>query len=129
LAASADGLTHSFVLRADAVFASGQPVTAAAAAFCVNPDNGDGAALRTVAWRNHWSDPALSARAAANARETDAVRRLDEYCAPQRDSRARDPFVLLLQQVEVAAVRSEVAGFTLGGLADRTAYSKVARPG
>ena len=100
-----------------------------AQAFCVNPDNGDAAAMRTVAWRNHWQDVALGARAAANARETDTAKRLDEYRSLQRDSRERDPFVLLLQQVEVAATRGEVTGFVLGGLANVTAYAAVTKAG
>ena len=100
-----------------------------AQAFCVNPDNGDAAAMRTVAWRNHWQDAALSARAAANAREADTAKRLDEYRSLQRESRERDPFVLLLQQVEVAATRGEVAGFVLGGLANVTAYAAVTKAG
>ena len=100
-----------------------------AQAFCINPDNGDAATMRTVAWRNNWQDAALSARASANAREPDAAKRLDEYRRLQRDSQQRDPFVLLLQQVEVAAVRNEVAGFALGGIANRTAYATVSKAG
>ena len=96
-----------------------------AQSFCVNPDNGDAASLRTVAWRNHWQDAGLSSRAAANARETDTARRLEEYRALQRDARSTDPFVILLQQVEVAATRVAVSGFALGGLAYRTAYAPV----
>jgi len=100
-----------------------------AQAFCVNPDNTDAAAMRTVAWRNNWQDAALSGRAMANAQEADAAGRLEEYRSLQRDSRERDPFVLLLQQVEVAATRSEVGGFVLGGLAGRTAFATVTKAG
>ncbi len=100
-----------------------------AQAFCVNPDNSDNPAIRTVAWRNNWRDPGLSARAVANARQTDTARRLDEYRSLQRDSRERDPFVLLLQQVEVAATRDTISGFVLGGLANRTAYAAVTKAG
>ena len=100
-----------------------------AQAFCVNPDNTDAAAMRTVAWRNNWQDAALGSRAVANAQEADAAKRLDEYRSLQRDSRERDPFVLLLQQVEVAATRSEVGGFVLGGLAGRTAFATVTKAG
>ncbi len=77
----------------------------------------------------HSAAATLSAPAVANAREPDAAKRLDEYRRLQRDSQQRDPFVLLLQQVEVAAVRNEVAGFALGGIANRTAYAEVSKAG
>ena len=98
-----------------------------AQAFCVNPDNSDTAVLRTVAWRNNWRDPDLSDRAAANARETDTPKRLAEYRRLQQDAQARDPFVMLLQQVEVAVTRPGVSGFNLGGLAGRTAFATVSK--
>ena len=98
-----------------------------AQAFCVNPDNADDAKLRTVAWRNNWRDAALSTAAAANAREGDAAKRLDEYRRLQRDAQQSDPFVILLQQVEVAVTRPGVAGFHLAGLAGRTDYAAVTK--
>ena len=98
-----------------------------AQAFCVNPDNTDAATLRTVAWRNNWRDVGLSTRAVAAAKELDTAKRLDEYRALQRDAQAMDPFVLLLQQVEVAATRASVSGFALGGIAYRTAYAPVVK--
>lgn len=98
-----------------------------AQAFCVNPDNADDAKMRTVAWRNNWRDAALSAAAAANAREGDTAKRLDEYRRLQRDAQQSDPFVILLQQVEVAVTRPDVAGFHLAGLAGRTDYAAVTK--
>ncbi len=98
-----------------------------AQAFCVNPENGDTSTLRTVAWRNNWRDVGLGERATANVREADTQRRLEEYRRLQRDGQGRDPFVILLQQVEVAVARPGVAGFRLGGLAGRTAYATVTK--
>jgi len=98
-----------------------------AQAFCVNPDNADDAKLRTVAWRNNWRDAALSTAAAVNAREGDAAKRLDEYRRLQRDAQQSDPFVILLQQVEVAVTRPGVTGFHLAGLAGRTDYAAVTK--
>ncbi len=98
-----------------------------AQAFCVNPDNTDAATLRTVAWRNNWRDAGLSDRAIAAAKALDTAKRLDEYRALQRDAQAIDPFVLLFQQVEVAATRAAVSGFALGGIAYRTAYGPVVK--
>ncbi len=98
-----------------------------AQAFCVNPDNADDAKLRTVAWRNNWRDAALSTAAAANARESDAAKRLDEYRRLQRDAQQSDPFVILLQQVEVAVTRPGITSFHLAGLAGRTDYAAVTK--
>ena len=82
---------------------------------------------RTIAWRNTWRDEALSARAAANAREADTAKRLDGHRRLQRDAQRPDPFVVMLRQVEAAVTRPGVAGFRLGGLAARTDYAAVTK--
>lgn len=97
-----------------------------AQAFCVNPDNADGAAVRTLAWRNSWQDAAISGRADANLHEPDTEKRLAEYGRLQRESLERSPFVILFQQVETAAARHGVR-FALGGVADRTDYAAIAK--
>ncbi len=96
-----------------------------AQAFLVNPDDGDDSPLKTVAWRNHWRDPALSEAAQANTREVDTARRLDTYRRLQREFRERSPLPILLQQQEVAVTRREVENFRLGGIAYRTLFAPV----
>ncbi|MCQ4162131.1 ABC transporter substrate-binding protein [Roseomonas sp. GC11] len=96
-----------------------------AQAFAANPDDGDNASLRTVAWRNHFHDPALSQAVQDAARETDTAKRLAAYAAIQHRLRETSPFPILLQQQEVAVVRRGVEGFALGGPAYRTLYSGV----
>jgi len=93
--------------------------------FCMNPDNGDDARNRTLAWRSDWQDQDLNDRAAANVREQDADKRIREYERLQRDHQERSPFAIMLQQIEVAALRKNVSGFEIGPLSDRTVYAEI----
>ena len=93
--------------------------------FCMNPDNGDDATNRTVAWRSCWQDKDLTERAAANVKELDADKRVREYERMQRDHQERSPFAIMLQQVEVAAMRKGVTGFEIGPLSDRSVYARI----
>ena len=49
------------------------------------------------------------------------------YERMQRDHQERSPFVLLGQQVEVAAMRKSVSGLELALLADRSRYTAVTK--
>ena len=93
--------------------------------FCMNPDNGDDARNRTVAWRSSWQDKDLTERAQANVREQDAQQRVREYERMQRDHQERSAFAIMLQQVEVAATRRGVSGFEIGPLSDRTVFEHI----
>lgn len=93
--------------------------------FCMNPDNGDDAKNRTVAWRSAWQDKDLTERAGANVKQADADKRIAEYQQMQRDHQQRSAFAFLLQQIEVAAVRKAVTGFEIGPLSDRTVYKDI----
>ena len=93
--------------------------------FCMNPDNSDTATNRTVAWRSSWQDKDLTDRAIANVKELDATKRVKEYERMQLDHQERSPFAILLQQVEVAMMRSGVSGFEIGPLSDRSVYARI----
>ena len=93
--------------------------------FCMNPDNGDDARDRTVAWRSCWQDKDLTDRAAANVKELDADKRIREYERMQRDHQERSPFAIMLQQVEVAAMRKGVSGLEIGPLSDNVHYAGI----
>jgi len=95
--------------------------------FCMNPDNGDDAKNRTVAWRSSWQDKDLTDRAAANVKELDADKRVREYERMQRDHQERSPFAIMLQQVEIAAMRKGVSGFEIGPLSDRSVYARITK--
>lgn len=98
-----------------------------AEAFSMNPDNGDNARNRTLAWRASWEIPELTARTAAAVRETDTERRVLAYEALQREHQQVAPFVILLQEIEVAATRANVSGFEMGPMSDRTSYARAAK--
>ena len=85
-----------------------------AEAFILNPDNGDGSPLKTPAWRNSWSDPALARQVEAAKSERDETRRAALYRAIQREHQRVAPFVFLYETVEVAAHRADVDGFAIG---------------
>ena len=90
--------------------------------FSINTDNSDEARNRTVAWRAGWLIPEFSARAEAARQETDTAKRSEAYMSLQRDHQNQSPFVILLQQVEVAVSRAAVKGFELGPMNDRIVY-------
>ena len=95
--------------------------------FCMNPDNSDDARNRTVAWRSSWQDKDLTDRAAANVKELDATKRVREYERLQLDHQERSPFAIILQQVEVAAMRKGTTGFEIGPLSDRSVYARISK--
>ena len=95
--------------------------------FNENTDNSDAQKNRTLAWRSNWKDDDLTARAIEAQKEPDAKRRIAMYERMQRDHQERSPFVLLGQQVEVAAMRKSVSGLELALLPDRSMYTDVTK--
>lgn len=93
--------------------------------FCENLDNGDDARDRTLAWRSSWQNKELTQRSAAAVREQDADKRVREYERLQRDLQETGPFAILLQQVEIAALRKNVSGMEIGPLSDSTSYAEL----
>ncbi len=98
-----------------------------AQAFVIDSDKGNDAALKTLAWRNSWQDPALARRVEAASQETDIARRAALYRAIERDHQREAPFVIMFQGVAVAAHRRDVSGFVLGSSADRTRYAGIVK--
>ena len=95
--------------------------------FASNPDNGDEAASKTLAWRNAWETPELGGQVDAAILEQDTAKRAALYEAMQKTVMETSPFVTMFQQTEVAAVRANVKDFVLGPSFDNnlvTATSK-----
>ncbi len=88
--------------------------------FARNPDNADNAKSKPLAWRNSWAIPELTQKADAAVLERDAAKRKAMYEEMQADFRKNSPFVMLYQQTEVAALRSNVEGLKLGPTSDST---------
>lgn len=95
--------------------------------FARNPDNGDGAKTKPLAWRNAWNIPELTRQSDAAASERDGAKRAKMYQAIEAEFRRTSPFVMLYQQTEVAAVRANVEGLRLGPTADSTYLFLVAK--
>lgn len=82
--------------------------------FASNPDNGDGAAAKPLAWRNAWEIPEETAETKAAMLEPDATKRAAMYEELQRDGQANSPFVIMFQEIERIARRANVEGFVIG---------------
>ncbi len=95
--------------------------------FARNPDNSDAAKSKPLAWRNAWDIPDLTKQADAAVLERDATKRKAMYEKMQADFRKDSPFVMLYQQIETAAYRSNVAGLKIGPTSDSTYMFKVSK--
>ena len=97
------------------------------ATFVQNPDNADDAKTKPLAWRNAWTTPELTKKADAAVLERDAGKRKAMYEEMQADFRKNSPFIMLYQQLEVAALRAEVNGLKIGPTSDATYMFRVSK--
>ena len=97
------------------------------ATFVQNPDNADDAKTKPLAWRNAWATPELTKKADAAVLERDAGKRKAMYEEMQADFRKNSPFIMLYQQLEVAALRAEVNGLKIGPTSDATYMFRVSK--
>jgi peptide/nickel transport system substrate-binding protein len=88
--------------------------------FARNPDNSDDAKSKPLAWRNAWNIPDLTKKADAAVLERDAAKRKAMYEEMQAEFRRTSPFIMLFQQIEVAALRSDVQNLRIGPTSDAT---------
>ena len=95
--------------------------------FAMNPDNSDGAATKTLAWRNSWNIPEMTQRAEAAVVERDGEKRAAMYEALERDHQKNSPFVIMFQQIEVSANRKSAEGFILGPSFDTNLYAGIVK--
>jgi peptide/nickel transport system substrate-binding protein len=83
-------------------------------AFAANPDNSDGASAKPLAWRNAWDIPELTKKTRAAVLEQDPEKRAAMYEDMQREVMETGPYVIMFQEIEVAAMRDNVSGFIIG---------------
>ncbi len=88
--------------------------------FARNPNNADDAKTKPLAWRNAWDIPELTKLSDAAALERDGTKRARMYRDIQAEFRKSSPFVMIYQQTEVAAYRSNVDGLRIGPTSDST---------
>ena len=82
---------------------------------------------RTLAWRNGWYIPELTALTDAAVLEPDPARRAALYRQLQRHVQADSPFVILFQEKTLVAARRGVKGFSTGLTSDQTLYRNVSK--
>lgn len=90
--------------------------------FANNPDNGDDAASKPLAWRNAWAIPGLSERTQAALLENDPEVRAEMYQDLQREHQQVSPFVIMFQETEVIASRANLQGMIWGPSFDDNRY-------
>jgi peptide/nickel transport system substrate-binding protein len=98
-----------------------------AEAFARNMDDSDASKSRTVAWRNHWSDPAMSAQVDAGMRERDPAKRELIYRTLQQEVLATGPYLVMFQPTIQVARRRNVNGFVLGPYWDLVFYRETTK--
>ncbi len=82
--------------------------------FVSNPDNGDNASTKTLAWRNAWDIPDLTKETDAALLEADPAKRAAMYEDLQQKALDTSPFVIMFQQVEAFGIRKNVDGVIIG---------------
>jgi peptide/nickel transport system substrate-binding protein len=90
--------------------------------FARNPDNSDDGQSKTMAWRNAWDIPEMTRKVDAAVLEKDAKKRAQMYIDIQREHQRSAPFVIMFQEIEILAERSNVSGFILGPSFDSNFY-------
>jgi peptide/nickel transport system substrate-binding protein len=90
--------------------------------FASNPDNADNGQVRTGAWRNRWSNPALTEAVAAALRIRETPARIAAYEAIQRELQQAGPIVPLFRAVERFAHARNVENLLLGPSFDTPIY-------
>ena len=95
--------------------------------FARNPDNSDDAASKPLAWRNSWDIPDMTAKSDAAVLEADAAKRAEMYLEIQREHQETSPFVIMFQEIEVGAIRSNVKGYIIGPSFDSNSFVQVTK--
>ncbi|MFC5386225.1 ABC transporter substrate-binding protein [Aquamicrobium segne] len=96
-------------------------------AFTSNPDNGDDAAVKSLAWRNAWDIPELTQQVQDALLERDNDKRAGMYQELQQEALETSPFVMIFQQIEVAGVRNNVKDYRLGPSFDSNPLAPVSK--
>lgn len=95
--------------------------------FAINENNAEDARSKTLAWRNAWEIPEMTKTTLAAVLEPDSAKRAATYGALQREHQKVSPFVIMFQQIEVAAAGKGVSGFIIGPSSDTNLYSGIVK--
>ncbi|MBY0612030.1 MAG: ABC transporter substrate-binding protein [Beijerinckiaceae bacterium] len=92
--------------------------------FAANSNNADDAKAKPLAWRNAWDIPELTKTTLSAVLESDSAKRAKIYQDLQAEVRKTSPYLMMFQQIEVAAVRKNVVNFVLGPSFNTNSYAK-----
>jgi len=95
--------------------------------FAKNLDNSDNAKSKPVAWRNTYDPGSMTEATLAALVEKDASKRAEMYLAIQKEHQQKAPFAFIMQEQEVAGVRTNVEGYVIGPSFDSNAYKDVVK--
>jgi len=95
--------------------------------FARNVDNSDNAKAKPLAWRNAWDIPEMSKNVEAAVLERDPAKRAQMYLDLQKEGQETSPFVIMFQEIEVAALRKNVDGFVIGPSFDSNVFAGVTK--
>ena len=95
--------------------------------FTSNPDNADNSTTKTLAWRNAWDVPELTAETNAALMERDNDKRAEMYAKLEKAVLETSPFVIICQQTEVAGVSNAVQGYKFGPTFDTNFVAGVSK--
>jgi len=89
--------------------------------------NAEGFLMAPLAKRNQWQLPENEAAVLAARDEKDGEKRAAMYMTLQKQALKTSPYVIMFQQVETAALQSNVKGFVLGPTFDLNLYANVTK--
>jgi peptide/nickel transport system substrate-binding protein len=95
--------------------------------FAHNDDDSDTPKIKPIAWRNHWYIPELSKETRAAAKEIDTEKRKALYADLQKKVTDEGPFVIMFQNANQVASRTEVKGFKTGLFEDFNFYRTITK--
>jgi len=95
--------------------------------FAHNDDDSDTPKIKPLAWRTHWLVPELTKLTLAAAKEVDTEKRKKEYEDLQKTVTDDGPFVLMFQNANQVALRSNIKGFKLGLFEDFNYYRTISK--
>jgi peptide/nickel transport system substrate-binding protein len=95
--------------------------------FAHNDDDSDTPKIKPLAWRTHWLIPDMTKDTLAAAKEVDTPKRKAEYEALQKKVTDDGPFVLMFQNANQVAMRSNIKGFKLGLFEDFNYYRTISK--
>jgi peptide/nickel transport system substrate-binding protein len=95
--------------------------------FAHNDNDSDDSPVKPLAWRTHWLIPDITKQTQAAAKEIDTDKRKAEYADLQKIVTDQGPFVIMFQNANQVASRTDVKGFKAGIFEDMNFYRTITK--